>query len=172
MTVSSISPLMQASALGSVQANPGVTPAANADAQDDPACVSSVSPMAKLLSQLQQTDPAKLKSALTSIANELQAAAQQEGGSRGQALSNLASKFQEAAQKGDLSALRPSHPHHHGHHHGAAASYQQASDQSPAATAHGTSLSDSFATDPPLQVLDIMGGVLNQNLGAAGSTAG
>jgi hypothetical protein len=126
----------------------------------------SVSTLAQYLSglqQLQQANPAQLKTVLTDIANKLQAAAQAEGGSAGQALSHLANRFQQAAQTGDVSALRPAH-HHHGHHHHGAVGYQQASGQGLAAQ------SGSSAADVRSQALDIIGQVIGQDLGSAGTT--
>ena len=63
----------------------------------------------KDLQTLQQTDPEKLKTVLSQMADEMQNAAQKIGGTQGQMLSELASKFQDAAQPGDLSKL-PSPP--------------------------------------------------------------
>ena len=126
----------------------------------------SVSPLAQYLSrlqQLQQANPAELKTVLSDIASKLQAAAQAEGGSQGQALSKLANRFQQAAQTGDVSTLRPAH-HHHGHHHQGAVGYQQASGQALPAQA------GSPGTDVRSQALDIIGQVLGQDLGSAGTT--
>jgi len=108
----------------------GVTgvPAAGAAAAPNPPA--SVSPLAQALSELQQlgaTDPARLKTVLSDVADKLQAAGEQEGGTTGQVLSSLAGKVRQAAQTGDLSSLRPSAAHHHHHHHHGAAAYQQAS---------------------------------------------
>ena len=169
MNVSSIDPrLTQANKLDLVSANSGVTPALDACGDQRGSCRASVSPLAHILSQLQQlqqTDPAKLKTVLTDIANRLQAAAQQASGSEGQALSNLASKFQQAAQTGNLSALQPGHHHHHGHRHGAAAAYQQTSDPS------ADKLSVASQTDRRSPVLDIIDTVLKQDLGTTGTAS-
>ena len=119
-----------------------------------------VSPLAQLLSQLQQlqqVDPSKLKTMLSDIANQLRATAQQEGGSQGATLSNLADKFQQAAQTGSLSSLQPTPHHHHHRHHGAAA-YQ----------ASGTPTGASAAPDARSQALDIIGKVIGKNLGSTG----
>jgi hypothetical protein len=167
MTISGIDQtnIAQISSLSSLtRRTGGVDAAAARDGSN--AAATSLSPQAQLLSQLQQNDPAKLETILTDIADKLQAAAQQDGGSQGQALSNLASKFQQAAQTGDLSSLRPTHHHHHGHHHGAAA-YQQASGQTDPLQAAGASGSASNGADVGSQVRDIIRQVISQDLGGA-----
>jgi len=60
------------------------------------------------LQQLQQKDPAKFKQVIGQIADQLTAAAKQEGSTpEGELLSTLAAKFQTVAQNGDLSQLQP-----------------------------------------------------------------
>ncbi|MGD0088734.1 MAG: hypothetical protein ABSE73_02335 [Planctomycetota bacterium] len=59
----------------------------------------------KDLQTLKQTDPAKLKTVLSEIADNIDNAAQKVGGSQGQMLTDLASKFRDAAKTGDLSKL-------------------------------------------------------------------
>ena len=154
MTIASIDPsLGQVDGLTAVSPRPGVTPVVDTDGDNGRSSGArlSVSPLAQVLSQLQQlqqTNPAKFTSVLTDIANKLHAAAQQEGGPQGQRLADLADRFQQAAQTGDLSALRPAHRHHHHHSHGAAA-YKKSSDQ----------------VVPQSQPSDILNEVLKQDLG-------
>ena len=118
------------------------------------ASATSVSSDASLLSQLQQlsfTNPAAFKTATANIATQLQADAQQAGGSQGQALSSLAAKFQQASQTGSLTPLTPTHSRHGGHHHGggssaasAASAYQDTTDSNTAAAP--TSLQSQLST--------------------------
>lgn len=67
----------------------------------------TISPVGQLLSQLQQLqslNPTQFQLATSQIADGLQNAAQQQGGSSaGQFLSNLANQFQNLANGGDLS---------------------------------------------------------------------
>jgi hypothetical protein len=127
----------------------------------------SVSGSASLLAQLQQlsfSNPAAFKTATADIATQLQADAQQTGGSQGQALSSLAAKFQQASQTGDLSPLHSAHAHHGGHHHhgggstASAAAYQDNSDPFGAGSAAAGSSVQS-------QVSDIISQALTQDTG-------
>src|SRR5436305_14679560 len=83
---------------------------------------SRISPMAQMLSKLQQLqaiDPTKFKQVLSDIAGKLQTLAQQQGQDAGGSwLNKLADRFQTAAQTGDPSSLQP---HGHQHHHRRAA---------------------------------------------------
>ena len=85
------------------------------------------------LQKLQQQNPSQLKSTLTNIADELNAAAQQASGPQAQRLSALATKFQQAAQTGDISQLRGGHGGHH-HHSGGAQSASSTSSTSSSST--------------------------------------
>jgi hypothetical protein len=169
MSVSGVDPkLNQVALLNPATGKACAAPAGATGDGDGMGASASLSPLAQVLSQLQQlqqTNPGDLKTVLTDIADKLQAAAQQDGGSQGQVLNDLASKFQQAAQTGDVSAIRPHH--HHGHHHGAAAAYQQQSDPS---RISGTSQGASSATDVRSQVLDIIEQVMTQDLGPAATT--
>ena len=177
MNVSSIGQayLSPLTSLGSVTATASATTGVDGDGDHDRSHsggTRSVSPLAQILSelqQLQQADPGKLKTVLSDIAKQLQTTAQQDGGDQGQFLSNLASKFQQAAQTGDLSSLQPTRGHHHHHHHGAGA-YQQASGQNPLTQASGVGQATPPTADPRTQVLDIISSVIGQDLGGAGVT--
>jgi len=159
--------------LSSVPLLQSVSSAARCASPSDPggngsgtsSATTSISPAAQYLGQLvqlQQSNPGEFKTVLTDIADKLQAVADKAGGSEGQALSNLASKFRTAGQTGDLSSLRPAH-HHHGHHHSGATGYQQASAQGLSTPSAG----DGSATgDVRSQVLDIIGQVISQDVGA------
>jgi hypothetical protein len=83
-----------------------------------------LSPMASLLNQLQQlqqTDPDKFKSVMSSIADTLKTDAQNATGPKAQRLNALADKFSQAAQTGQMPELQPKgqqqgasgHHHHH-----------------------------------------------------------
>jgi hypothetical protein len=83
-----------------------------------------LSPMATLLNQLQQlqqTDPTKFKSVMSSIADTLKADAQNATGPKAQHLNDLANKFSQAAQTGQMPDFQPpgqqqgasGHHHHH-----------------------------------------------------------
>ena len=174
MSISAIGPsLSPLTLLSSVSSASQSTSRVDSDGDRDGSGGSSasVSPLAQYLSrlqQLQQGNPGELKTVLTDIASKLQAAAQAEGGPEGQALSNLANRFQQAAQTGDLSTLRPAH-HHHGHHHHAAVAYQQASGLARTRTVSGVH-GGAPATDVRSQVLDVIGQVIGQDLGTAGTS--
>ena len=93
-----------------------------------------LSPMATLLNQLQQlqqTDPTKFKSVMSSIADTLKADAQNATGPKAQHLNDLANKFSQAAQTGQMPDLQPpgqqqgASGHHHHHHQ--VQSYQEGS---------------------------------------------
>lgn len=136
----------------------------------------SVSSSASLLAQLQQlsfSNPAAFKTATADIATQLQADAQQTGGSQGQALSSLAANFQQASQTGDLSSLQSAHAHHGGHHHhgggstaSAAAAYQDNSDPFGAATG-STAAGSSIQS----QVSGIISQALTQGTSTPAATA-
>jgi hypothetical protein len=176
MSVSSIDPSTLGLVAPTSPIDPGTVTASGLDADGDAdgstGAATSVSPFAQLLSQLQQlqqTDPAKLKTVLTDVANALQGAAQQ-AGSQGQFLAGVASRFQEAAQTGDLSLLQPAgrhHGHHHHHHPPGAAAYQQSSGQPFAAATGGSGAVAASPTDPRTQVIDIIDQVLAQDLGSS-----
>ncbi len=94
-----------------------------------------LSPMADLLNQLQQlqqTDPDKFKSVMSSIADTLKTDAQSATGPQAQRLNALADKFSQAAQTGQMPDLQPKGQPgasgHHQHHHHQVQSYQQGSD--------------------------------------------
>ena len=93
-----------------------------------------LSPMASLLNQLQQlqqTDPDKFKSVMSTIADTLKTDAQNATGPQAQRLNALADKFSQAAQTGQMPDLQPkggqqgASGHHHHHHQ--VQSYQQGS---------------------------------------------
>ena len=93
-----------------------------------------LSPMAILLNQLQQlqqTDPDKFKSVMSSIADTLKADAQSATGPQAQRLNALADKFSQAAQTGQMPDLQPKGQHQgasgHHHHHPQVQSYQDSS---------------------------------------------
>ncbi len=97
-----------------------------------------LSPMATLLNQLQQlqqTDPDKFKSVMSSIADTLKTDAQNATGPQAQRLNDLANKFSTAAQTGQMPNLQPpgqqqgASGHHHHHHH-QVSSYQNGSSTS------------------------------------------
>src|ERR1700722_19067859 len=79
----------------------------------------TISGQGQLLSQLQQLqtqNPAKFKQGAAQIANQLQAAAQQQASSsQSSFLNHLAGEFQNVANGGNLSQLQPNHHAHHGH---------------------------------------------------------
>jgi hypothetical protein len=80
---------------------------------------------------LQQTDPDKFKSVMSTIADTLKADAQNATGSKAQRLDALADKFSKAAQTGQMPDLQPKGPQHGAsghHHHHQVQSYQQGSD--------------------------------------------
>ena len=90
-----------------------------------------ISPMASLLAQLQQlqqTDPDKFKSVMSSIADTLKTDAQNATGPKAQRLSALADKFSQAAQTGQMPDLQPKDQSHGAsgapHHHHQVQSYQ------------------------------------------------
>ncbi|HUJ60721.1 MAG TPA: hypothetical protein VLX92_19600 [Kofleriaceae bacterium] len=118
MTISSIT---STSPLSSIAATTGT---AAAPAAPPPAAGTQLSAFGSFMSKLQsleQTDPAKAKTVLATIAQKLGAKAQQVGGAQGQKLQALADKFNQAAQTGDLSALKPpasGQPGGGHHHHG------------------------------------------------------
>ncbi|HVP60878.1 MAG TPA: hypothetical protein VMT11_09990 [Myxococcaceae bacterium] len=102
----------------------------------------SVSDFASLLDQLQQlswSDPEKFKQVASTIAQQLQQAAQGATGNRAQFLGDLANRFQHGAQTGTLPSLAPSpssngadgaqHNHHHHHLHQYAAQQSSSSPQ-------------------------------------------
>ena len=96
------------------------------------------------LQQLQTQDPAKFQQVVTQIAQELQAAAQQQGQTpQGQFLSNLAAKFQNVATTGDLSQLRGHHGHHHGYSGGTASGIQTLLNSDPTQNSNNTSADNS-----------------------------
>jgi hypothetical protein len=87
------------------------------------------SPMASLfnqLQQLQQTDPNKFKSVMTSIADTLTTDAKNATGPQAKMLTDLASKFSQAAQTGQMPDLQPPGQQQgaSGHHHHPVKSYQ------------------------------------------------
>lgn len=62
--------------------------------------------MSKLL-ELQEEDPVNFLTVMEQIAEELEAAAEEETTGQPSRLSDLAAKFREAADSGDLSVLKP-----------------------------------------------------------------
>jgi len=92
-----------------------------------------LSPMASLLNQLQQlqqTDPDKFKSVMSSIADTLKTDAQNATGPQAQRLNALADKFSQAAQTGQMPDLQPKGQHQGAsghHHHHQVQSYQDSS---------------------------------------------
>jgi len=154
---------------------PGVTPSSDPDGDGSSSAVSSapsasatsVSDKAKLLNQLKQlsqSDPAAFKKVTADIATQLQAAAQQTGGSAGNAFSTLATQFQQASQTGSPSSLQPAR-HHHGGHHGSAAAASAAYQQ-------GSALGASSVSNAGTQASDIISSVLSQNTsGTTGASA-
>ena len=89
-----------------------------------------LSPMASLLNQLQQlqqSDPDKFKSVMSSIADTLKNDAQNASGPTAQRLNALADKFSQAAQSGQMPDLQPKGQEGasgHQHHHHQVRSYQ------------------------------------------------
>jgi hypothetical protein len=82
------------------------------------------------LQQLQQTDPDKFKSVMSSIADTLKNDAQSATGPQAQRLNALADKFSQAAQTGQMPDLQPKGQHQGAsghHHHHQVQSYQDSS---------------------------------------------
>jgi hypothetical protein len=132
MDVSSISATNPTPFISSVVATQTAAPASTSSI-DGSASSPNLSKMGSLMSKLQdleQTDPAKAKSVLAKISQDLKAQADKTGDTK---LSALADKFDQASQSGDLSGLKPKGAggHHHGgggHHKTAAYAQQQDSD--------------------------------------------
>ncbi len=79
----------------------------------------AISPVGQLYSNLQQLqakNAAKFRQVLSTIAGQLQTAAQQQTSpANSQFLSDLAKRVENVANGGDLSQLQPQHHAHHGH---------------------------------------------------------
>ncbi len=124
-SISSTTPTPFISSVAATQTAPVSTSAISGSASSP-----NLSKMGSLMSKLQdleQTDPAKAKSVLAKISQDLKAT----GDSK---LSALADKFDQASQSGDLSVLKPkTGGHHHGggHHKMAAYAQQQQSGSDP-----------------------------------------
>ena len=120
-----------------------------------------LSPMATLLNQLQQlqqSDPDKFKSVMSSIADTLKTDAQNATGPQAQRLNALADKFSQAAQTGQMPDLQPKGQaqgaagHHHHHHQ--VQSYQG-----------GASSSTGSQNQPALDLAQIIQSALQQASG-------
>ena len=118
-----------------------------------------LSPMASLLNQLQQlqqTDPDKFKSVMSSIADTLKTDAQNATGPQAKRLNDLADKFIQAAQTGQMPDLQPpgqqqgASGHHHHHHQ--VSSYQ-----------NGSSTSTSGANQPKFDLAQLIQTALQQS---------
>ncbi len=125
-SVSSLTPTSTTSPIASVQSSSSTDPT---DSGTSVAASTNLSTMGQLMSQLQslqETDPAKAKTALAQIGSDLSSTNPA-----------LASKFTQASQTGDLSSVQPKGAggHHHHHHGGGggspstqASAYDQSSD--------------------------------------------
>lgn len=119
MTISSTPGISGTSSIASLSsvsfASTQTTQAAASDG--DTSHVSKMGQLMKQLQDLEKSDPAKAKQALTQIASKLNDAAASAtgplGGDDAQHLKDLAAKFSDAAQSGDLSKLEPKAGHHH-----------------------------------------------------------
>ena len=154
--------------INSINSNYGInTPDMNQTATTQSATTGSIattdsaqiSPMASLLNQLQQlqqTDPDKFKSVMSSIADTLKADAQNATGSKAQHLTELANKFDQAAQTGQMPDLQPKGQQQgatgHHHHHHQVKSYQE-----------GSSLSGSSQNQPTFDLAQIIQAALQQS---------
>jgi hypothetical protein len=113
--------------------NPTQTAAAQSASGVTTTDSAQLSPMANLmnqLQQLQQSDPNKFKSVMSTIADTLKADAQNATGPQAQRLDALADKFSQAAQTGQMPDLQPKGQPHGAsghHHHHQVQSYQQGS---------------------------------------------
>ena len=97
------------------------------------------------LKQLQQSDPAKFKEVMSTIAGKLKDASDASTDPQEKkALADLSTKFDAAGQSGDLSGLAPT-KHKGGHHH-----HRRASDAPPAdATATATATASATPSASP-----------------------
>lgn len=106
MTISSISSTSQLTQVTSTPRTRGPRAAETAESGDR----ADLSPMGQMMGRLQdlaETDPAKAKEVLATIAEGLAAKAEETGDSK---MSELAEKLASAAETGDLSALEPKRP--------------------------------------------------------------
>jgi hypothetical protein len=120
-----------------------------------------LSPMASLLNQLQQlqqSDPTKFKSVMSSIADTLKTDARNATGPMADRLNALADKFSQAAQTGQMPDLQPkgqpqgTSGHHHHHHQ--VQSYQG-----------GSSSTDGSQNQPAVDLAQIIQAALQQASG-------
>jgi hypothetical protein len=99
--------LQQATATSSTSSASGAKKTTSSEATDS-AAVSGPAQMLAKLSELQKSDPAKLKEVATSVASALTTAAGAASDPQeSKMLKEIASRFQSVASTGDLSALQP-----------------------------------------------------------------
>lgn len=130
MDISSIGSNYGIDPLTTTQAAATQTSATGTVASADSAQLSPMASLLNQLQQLQQTDPDKFKSVMSSIADTLKTDAQNATGPQAQRLNALADKFSQAAQTGQMPDLQPkgqqgASGHHHHHHQ--VQSYQEGS---------------------------------------------
>ena len=123
--------------LGSVGANQTTGAPSTATTGGISSDSTQLSPMASLLNQLQQlqqTDPDKFKSVMSSIADTLATDAKNATGPKAKMLTDLANKFSQAAKTGQMPDLQPPGQQQgaatHHHHHHPVKSYQDSTDTS------------------------------------------
>lgn len=163
MSISSISNLASTGAISSVQLQSATQVAGSDPTSGDSTSMSKLGSFMTKLSALEQSDPAKAKQVLSTIASKLNEAASTATGDQATHLKDLAAKFSTAADTGDLSGIQPPQGgggHHH-HHHAAAASSSSTdsgtsdSSSSPGATAM-TEQYKQHGAKPDFQALDQM----------------
>ena len=119
MDINSIGSNCGIGALDTTQATATASTAVGGAATTDSAQLSPMASLLNQLQQLQQTDPDKFKSVMSSIADTLKTDAQNATGPQAKRLNDLADKFSQAAQTGQMPDLQPpgQQPGASGHHH-------------------------------------------------------
>jgi hypothetical protein len=131
MDINSIGSNYGLDAINTTQAAAAQATATGGTATTDSAQLSPMASLLNQLQQLQQTDPEKFKSVMSSVADTLKADAKNATGPQAQRLNDLADKFSQAAQTGQMPDLQPKGQQQgasgHHHHHHQVQSYQEGS---------------------------------------------
>ena len=157
MDINSIGSNYGIGALDTTQATATASTAVGGAATTDSAQLSPMASLLNQLQQLQQTDPDKFKSVMSSIADTLKTDAQNATGPQAKRLNDLADKFSQAAQTGQMPDLQPpgqqqgASGHHHHHHH-QVSSYQ-----------NGSGTSTSSPSQPKFDLAQIIQTALQQS---------
>jgi hypothetical protein len=158
MDITSIGSNYGIDALSTTQASTTQAATAGSSATTDSAQLSPMASLLNQLQQLQQNDPDKFKSVMSSIADTLRTDAQSATGPKAERLNALADKFGQAAQTGQMPDLQPKGQQQgatgHHHHHHQVQSYQE-----------GSSAATSSTNKPTLDLAQIIQAALDTSNG-------